>query len=173
MGVHLRPQNGSDSRFYSPDADISHNFTWVAETLRERLIGGRAWGDVRRAMSKYEASDEEIAKAVAAYSHFVASAADSPRESMQDALVRSGWFECTEPAQFAVMAALGKLMSCLFFTAARAATFDGEGPCTRLDFMRHGADSALKAFATPRWQRPFVRLKVKLVRAWSAFRGQP
>lgn len=161
----------NDQRLYSANRDVAHNFRFVVTEVADRLQDNR-WPELHVALGGNAPSQFDMGEAAKAFITFVAAATENPKESMLEVLERSGWRAVYSGAQVAYMAMLGTVMAGIYFNGARAATLGGQGPCDDMATLIAAGREACKLIAAPRWKRPFMRLRNRVLNAVRAFRGR-
>ena len=164
--------SADDSRLYNPSRDIAHCYPAVFRIVRERLLGGHPWSDVRDVVKPFEVTDEMLGDAVDRFADFLVTAVDDPKEDMRAALLRSGWFELSPAARVAVMATLGNALAGVFWNGVRSATLGGIGPLDQLAHLRGCCGECAAMMAMPRWRRVVYGWRLRLRRAFAALRGR-
>lgn len=118
--IQLRPQHG-DERFYSPNGDLAHNFI----DLLKRTAYGLDPGVIDKFYADYMSftgcTFENLGECMRALVDYVKHANDPKVQSPKDALELAGFFSLPESAQLIVMAKLGQIVTCAYFTRTREA----------------------------------------------------
>lgn len=154
-----------DPRLYNVNRDVAHNFGDVVREVAARLEDGR-WPVVGQLLARYQISEDQLGEACKAFCTFVASAVDVPKERMNEALARSGWFHVPEAAQVAYMAYLGTVMTGYFYAGVREATLQGVGPAQTYQDLRAVGARSSKILTAPRWRRRIDGLLERVRLAW-------
>lgn len=164
-----------DQRLYNVNRDVAHNFGDVMREVAARLEDDR-WETLsfmlERVGWKGELKQEALGQACEAYCLFVMTTADNPKESMGAALARVGWNDVPEPAQVALMAIMGTVLSGYFWAGAREASIQGVGPCLTYQDLRDAGRRAAKQLLIPRWKRVVNKLYARWLAVWDALRGK-
>ena len=151
-----------DRRLYNTNRDVAHCFGDMMREVAARLEDER-WKDLADLLKREMVGMDELGEACEAYCLFVASSVEDPKETMEEALHRTGWFKMSHTAQVAVMAMLGTVVSGYFFHGVREATLGGEGPASTLQDLRASGSrcSRLLRMSPIRrwWASKVVRLK--------------
>ncbi len=161
----------NDPRLYNVYRDVAHCFGDVAREVAGRLEDGR-WPVVKEICDKYGVTEDQLGLACEAFCKFVASSVEIPKERMNDALTRSGWYAVPDVAQVAYMAYLGTVVSGYFFAGVREATLGGVGPAQNYQDLREVGSRASKLMTAPRWRRKLDRLWERLRLTWATFKGK-
>lgn len=160
-----------DHRLYSVNRDVAHNFRFVVEELARRLTDNR-WKPVGEYLRLKCSEEEDLGAACKAFIDFVASTATNPKETMEEALTRVGWFKVPEAAQVAYMAYLGTILAGIYFHGAREATLQGKGPCSEISELVAAGALCHKLMTVPRWRRSVYRLIERMKGAIRVLRGR-
>lgn len=119
MTVQMR--SPTDGRAYSPDGDIAHNFI---DLLRRSFYGlePHLWEDWYGDYLKFKgATAEDLEKVALAMAQYIRHVGDPEVKDPLEALTKAGFFETNSAAQLAVMAKLGQILTCAYFTRFREA----------------------------------------------------
>jgi hypothetical protein len=154
MTVQMRIPPGEGDRWYNPNRDLAHNFATVVKIVAGRLEDKR-WPELQAVLAAKNVDDEQLGRAIKALCTFMASSLDDPKETMNDVLIRSGYFDpsITPETRIALMAHLGAVVSGMFFAGVREATIAGKGPLNTMEDMRAAGEEAARVMAIPRWRR--------------------
>ena len=161
----------NDPRLYNVYRDVAHNFGDVVREVAARLEDGR-WPVAKEICGKNGVTQDQLGLACEAFCKFVASSTEIPKERMNDALVRSGWYNVPEVAQVVYMAYLGTVLSGYYFAGVREATLGGVGPAQNYQDLREVGSRAAKLMTAPRWRRKLDRLWERLKLAWATLTGK-
>lgn len=158
--------NANDPRWYNVNRDVAHNF---AHAIREtaRRLDEKCWPELVALLENQKVTDEDLGIACQALCQFVASAADNPKETMQQALDRSGWFASPFPAQVAVLAVLGTVLLGYYWIGVRDATVGGVGPTADMDDLRQAGRLCSRLLTESPWQRGWRRTWQALATFWT------
>jgi hypothetical protein len=170
MGLQARLSK-DDTRLYDANRDIAHNFPLVLQDVIMRLEK-EVWPSANAVLKAIKCPEAELGKAANAFATFVVTSVDSPKETMLDALQRSGWFAVHPAAQVVVMAYLGQVMTGMFFHGAREATIGGVGPLSSVEQLVAAGRYISRLMAYPRWLRPLIFRWLRLKEAYAASRKQ-
>lgn len=154
----------NDPRLYNVNRDVAHNFGDIVREVAGRLEDNR-WPVVGQILTQHKVTEEQLGQACAAFCTFVASSVDVPKERMNEALARCGWFNVPEAAQVAYMAYLGTVVSGYFYAGVREATLQGVGPALTCQDLRDVGGRAARLLAAPRWRRKLDAALTRLRRA--------
>jgi len=117
---------------------------------------------------------DQLGEACGAYCQYLAWAADEDKRdwSMTKAIQESGFFDCEDAAQVAVLAMIGTCYAGIQFGGIRECTVQGEGPLETIgDLMKH-AEEFRRYQGMGRLRRRWVKFKMKIKAAWAAMRGK-
>lgn len=171
MGGLQARMSENDPRLYNVNRDVAHNFGDVAREVAGRLEDNR-WPVVGEILTKYNVTEDQLGLACEAFCKFVASSVDVPKERMNEALARSGWFNVPEVAQVAYMAYLGTVMTGYFYAGVRESTIQGAGPALTYQDLRDVGSRTSKLMTAPRWRRRFDALWSRVRLAWRTLKGK-
>lgn len=164
MTMQARMSAGDD-RLYNPARDVAHCFGDIARETARRLEEAR-WPWLRGYLTHYNVTDDQLGEASRAFLEFVATATDSRDEkAMCDAMIRVGWFDVPEPAQFAWLALLGTVVNGYFWIGVHEATIGGTGPCSTFGDLALVGRRTSRLMAMPRWKRTLAAIKYR-ARLW-------
>lgn len=170
MTLQARMSEG-DPRLYNPNRDVAHNFADVVHEVAARLEDNR-WPVVGDLLARYQIGEDQLGEACKAFCTFVASSTEIPKEKMEEALVRAGWFHVPEAAQLAYMAYLGTVLSGYFYAGVREATLQGSGPTLTCQDLRAAGARTAAIMTAPRWRRPLIALAGRVRAAWNTLTGK-
>lgn len=162
-----------DKRLYNPSRDVAHNFGEVMKLVAERCSADN-WHAIVSLAKDRGVSQEEIGRGCQAMLQFVATQLNGEdRESMSQALSRSGFFDVSETCRVILMAHLGSVMLGMHWAGVREATIGGQGPALTYRNLRwHGKQCAiLMAKLSPfrrRWHCFWRRVRL----AWRVLCGR-
>lgn len=160
----------SDPRLYSPDRDVAHAFKPMVLLVAER-IEKQSWPVVADVLAHYGVTHEQMGQTCQAFCTFVMAATER-RETMEECLMRSGWFDQPEVAQLAYMALLGTVVSGYFFAGAREACCTGHDPVLTGDDLRDHGLRCTQAMTLPRWRRGLAKLWLRIKESFNTLRGK-
>lgn len=160
-----------DHRLYSVNRDVAHNFAYVVQELATRLTDDR-WKEIGNYLRESGVTEAELGTACKAFIEFVASAASSPKESMEQALTRVGWFKLPAAAQVAYMAYLGTILSGIYFHGAREATTQGKGPCAEIPELISSGVLCEQLMTMSKWRRGLYRFVQRVKGAINVLAGK-
>jgi hypothetical protein len=141
-----------DPRLYSLNRDLAHNFASIMEEVVKSLSTKR-WPALAEYLEASKIGDRELADAVNALCHFIASQSSIKGESMAWGLARCNFLEQPTAAKVAVMATLGQIVLGVHWAGVKEATLGGKGPAMTYQQLRwHGA-MMVKLMRLPRWRR--------------------
>jgi hypothetical protein len=120
--------NASDLRRYSTDRDVAHNFPSVARLVADRLTEGNFPDFLDGYLRVTGTTNGDLCSAMAAYTRFFTVCMDPDVTDVRMALDQAGWFDVPLPAQLAVCAALGQVMTGVYWQGIRDASTLGSGP---------------------------------------------
>ncbi len=160
----------SDPRLYNVNRDVAHCFGDIVREVAGRLEDNR-WPVVGELLARYQISEDQLGEACAAFCKFVASSVEVPKERMNEALARCGWFHVPEAAQLAYMAYLGTVVTGYFYAGVREATLQGTGPALTYQDLRAVGARSSAILTLPRWRRGVSRLLERVRLAWAALTG--
>jgi len=158
-----------DPRLYSANRDVAHNFHFVTMSVAG-FLEKRRWPALAAYAAEHNVTDEQLGRGMQAFIRFVAGAVDKPEETMDDVMTRCGWLEQPEAVQVIIMAALGVILTGVYFHGAREATIEGEGPCSDVRELVRSGEECMDIMRRPRLLRPLYRGLRWLRRLWRAFR---
>ncbi len=161
----------NDPRLYNVYRDVAHNFGDVVREVAGRLEDNR-WPIVGVILKEHKITEDQLGQACEAFCKFVASSVDVPKERMNDALARCGWYNVPEAAQVAYMAYLGTVISGYFFAGVREATLGGVGPAQNYQDLREAGGRTAKLMTAPRWRRKLDAFWTRFKLAWRTLKGQ-
>lgn len=167
MGMQAR-MSSSDGRLYNPSRDVAHHFVDVAKMVIAKIEQPGQWPSLARHIDECDLTDEELGIACKAFVDYVASVVDHPNEKMHDALHRCGWNSVSEDAMFAVMAVLGSISMGIYWTGAREATLNDEGPGITARELTADAKEIADIMTAPRWRRRWRKRWLRFKNAWNA-----
>lgn len=160
----------NDSRLYSTNRDVAHNFPWVIEEVFARCQAGN-WQELHALVRSRGVDDAELGAVCEALGRFMAIEAENPKEGMGQGLARSGFLARPFEARVLVMAYLGTVVLGMHWAGVREATLGGVGPAlTQQDLRWRGRRCAL-LMRMPRWRRWLYSAGRRWRRAWRALRG--
>lgn len=168
MTLQARMAEG-DPRLYNPSRDLAHCFGGTIEELLKRVQDIK-WPALRDYLKEKGVTDAELGKAVAALSTFVATATHDAKENMNGTLIRSGWYDVSDPAMVAVTSLLGTILMGYYWTGAKEATIGGIGPCLNNASLQQAGAECFDLMTLPRWKRPLYKLRERLRRVWRGLR---
>jgi hypothetical protein len=172
MTLNARMAEG-DRRLYNPSRDVAHNFQEVMNLVAGRLEDHK-WPELNNILKREGVTMDQLGAACGAYCTYLASAADADKQdwSMTKSVLESGFFECEDAAQVAVLAMIGTCYAGIQFGGIRECTVAGEGPLETIgDLMKH-AEEFRRYQGMGRLRRRWVKFKMKLKAAWAAMRGK-
>ncbi len=162
----------SDQRLYNPNRDVAHCFGDMVREVAARLEDER-WPIVKDVLEKYNVTQDQLGQACEAFCNFVSSSMDTPKERMNEALARCGWFNVPDSAQLAYMAYLGTVVSGYFYAGIREATLDGVGPAQSLKDLRDAGSRSAKAMTRSVLARKLHAVRDRFSRAFRLlFKGK-
>jgi hypothetical protein len=165
--------SSSDSRLYSVNRDVAHNFKQVMDLVAGRLED-QQWVELTEVLTRENVSMDDLGEACGCYCTYLASAATNPELSMQASIEASGFFACKPAAQVAVMATIGTAYAGIQFAGIRDASISAngkvEGPMASVEQLLVHADRFRRYAGLSRWQRRFLRLRSRVAEAFAAFR---
>lgn len=124
MGIGVRLVDPSTNREYhfSPARDISVFWPQLIE-LAYTGFADMTWESWFRDYLRHtNTSKDDVIKALVAYSKFCMNSVVTEIQSPYDALQKSGFFDCPQPAQLVVMAKFGQLATGAFWAGIRSNT---------------------------------------------------
>jgi hypothetical protein len=118
---------------YNPHRDVAHNFKEVAELVAGRLED-HSWHELSEVLIREGVSMDQLGEAMGCFCTYLASAADPDKSdwSMCKSIQESGFFDCDDAAQVAVMACFGQAFAGIQFAGIREVSLDGEGPMLQI-----------------------------------------
>lgn len=162
----------NDPRLYNVNRDVAHNFGDVVREVAGRLEDAR-WPIIAEICKHYNVTEDQLGLACEAFCKFVASSVEVPKERMNEALARCGWFNVPEAAQVAYMAYLGTVMAGYFYAGVREATLAGVGPAQTYQDLREVGSRASKLLTSSRWRRRLAAFGNRFRRAFRLiFKGE-
>ena len=160
-----------DPRLYNVNRDLAHNFEFIVKLVAGRLEDD-LWPELAELLKDRGVSQSELGEACVAYCRFIATEVKDPKEGVQEAMERSGWFQVRPEAQIAFMALLGTVVSGIQFHGVREATLGGEGPAQTLpELLEVGKETSL-LLSQPRWKRKIRRYWRRLTSAFKVLAGK-
>ena len=159
--------SADDRRWYDVNRDVVHHFKWLAARVSDRMHE-RDWPELFTLLDARGVTIHDLGAAHGAFMRFVIDVLKHPDDTVEDALVRSGWGAAKLEARIAVMALIGLQSTGMYFHGVRAATLDGE----RADDVRELVDRADKVawlLKLPKWRRLLLLLRQRWRgRTWHA-----
>jgi len=146
-----------DPRLYSVNRDVAHNFKDIMRIVADRLRN-RCWPGLEAVMATEHVTDQNVSQAFDCLCRFILSAQEHPRMPFEEALAKSGFEQCQNAAQVAVLAMLGSVTLGYHFVGVREATIGGVGPAKELADLAQEATAVVRWFSMPRWRRSLVAL---------------
>jgi hypothetical protein len=170
MSLQAKIPAGGETRVYNPGRDIAHAFGDIMREVAGRLEDKR-WPVVDEALAKAGVTEEQLGEACKTACGFAVEAVKSPKESMEQVLVRIGWFKNPEQANMAICATIGAIVLGYAFVGMREATLGGDGPALANADLRAAGARARDAIMMPYWKRQWLTFKLRLSNAWTAVTG--
>ncbi len=139
MGMNARmTPNG---KLYNPNRDVAHNFQEVSELVAGRLED-HSWHELREVLTREGVSMDQLGEAMGCFCEYLASAADPDKVdwNMSKSITESGFFDCEDAAQVAVMACYGQAFAGIQFAGIREVSLGGEGPVHQIKDLRKFAE---------------------------------
>lgn len=162
----------NDPRYYNPNRDVAHNFVDIMSRVSARLEDNQ-WPELGEILEREAVTIDDLGEACAAYCTFMgtAPAEGDNQVTMAESLRNAGFFACKPGAQVAIMAMLGTVYAGVAYQGIREATIGDSGPLKDIHALLDSAEELRKYIYMPTWKRKLVRLKLKLVKVLSAFKG--
>ncbi len=167
MSLQAKIPAGGETRVYSPGRDLAHCFGDIMREVAGRLEDKR-WPVVDDLLAKAGVTEEQLGEACKSACLFGVEAVGSPKETMEQVLVRVGWFKNPEQANLAICATIGAIVLGYAFVGMREATLGGDGPCLANQDLRAAGARARDAIMMPRWKQCWLTTKLRLSNAWKA-----
>jgi hypothetical protein len=166
----------NDPRLYSVNRDIAHNFDEVVRIVAHRLEN-ECWPAIDQYLKKQGLTDDDLGLACKQFIEFVASAAQDPDETIDQAMSRTGYLEMDDRLQVALMAHFGAVMAGMYFHGVREATIrDSQGrelgPTYDKERLVQAGHRARTLMCKPRWARKLIRARDRMRAVLHAVRGQ-
>ncbi len=159
-----------DSRWYSTDRDVAHNFAQVCRLVAARLED-QTWPFLRDFCTAYKITQDQLGQACESFLKFVASSDIKEDVRVDQSLARSGWMDLPDPVQFAFLALLGTVLLGLYHVGVKEATIGGDGPCKGVKDLVDEARRVSEVITQSRWRRSQARWRSRLTRALAVLRG--
>lgn len=153
----------NDSRLYSPDRDLAHNFDKVMLLVGEAIEKAQ-WPMLSQLAKLHAITDEELGQACVAVCRFVLEQKDQPTATMYQCLQSVGFFALPEVSRVIVMAYLGKIILGMHFAGVREATLGTNSPVAGYGDLTAAAAELLALMRVPRWRRWLHKLKQRLTK---------
>lgn len=167
--MSLQARLKQDTPLYNAKRDVAHNFGYVAMEVAGRCEDGK-WPSLVAYLKEHGVTQEQLGLACQAFCQFVVSSAEVPHESMTETLRRSGWWDMPVPAQIAIMAHLGTVLTGIYWHGVREATLGEDSPTANFqDLIVHGRRAA-RLMTWPKWFRWIPKLADKLRKIRDALR---
>lgn len=171
MSTQAKLLKPHDPRLYSPNRDPAHNFDYVVKALAGRVEDG-TWPELTRLAAADGVTMDDLGQGCQVLCHYVMGALDDKKETMAQALARSGWLDLRPTVRIVLMAYLGTIWLGIQWAGVREATLGGEGPLMGYaDLIAFGNRQA-EYMRMSRRRRRWERLRLRLRRAWEAFRRE-
>lgn len=172
MALNARMSEG-DRRLYNPSRDVAHNFQDVMNLVAGRLEDHK-WPELQEVLKREDVTMDQLGEACGAYCQYLAWAADTDKQdwSMTKAIQESGFFDCEDAAQVAVLAMIGTCYAGIQFGGIRECTVDGEGPLQTVGELMKYAEEFRRYQGMGRLRRRWVKFKMKIKAAWAAMRSK-
>lgn len=177
MTLQIRPKAGSGEVYdvaYNPARDIAYLYPNIVQMAETMLYEGRhkllhEWLDCE------EVDPDDLAKTIRAFCETLNAAHQNPDETLEDIMERTGFADCPQPLQVALMYYIGTMMAGTFFKGLRDVVRRGDD--TTPEVRRLAAMGARMADYTARGRlgRWWIRFKRKWspIQPWFTIGGKP
>lgn len=165
--MEARMSQASD-KLYNPERDISHCFADLVRITCAR-VSENSWYELAEADKHVK--DDDIAKAMQSLSDFATNR--SPNPDMEQVLDGCGWFDIPVRARAHVLANLGVVVMCYYYSGVRMVTVNGIGPHVADIDLPLVANAAATALCnSTRVGRAWRLFWTRLRKAWEALTGR-
>ena len=142
--LNARLSSAADGRLYNPNRDVAHCFKFVVEQVSMRF-DTEQWRALTDLLDNDDVSLTDVGNALQCFIKFVASSVDNGKETMESCLQRTGFLDCSDTEQIAVLSYVGLVVTGMFFQGVREVTLGGRGPVTDTSDLRLAGELAANA----------------------------
>lgn len=117
----LQFRQANADEMYSPNGDIAHNFIDLVRHCAYGLEPTAIGGLFKIAMEKFGCTYDDFSLAIKGLLYYVKEANNPEVATPHTAMEKSGFFDANQWAQLILMAKLGQVVTCVYFTRTREA----------------------------------------------------
>jgi hypothetical protein len=141
---------------YAPARDVTYLFPEVVKAVAGMLEDEKE-PDIHDWLKDKGVTMDMLGDAAGAFCTFMNLAHEDPKENMERALERAGWFKVPAPARFAYVYYLGTCMAGTFFMGIRDVIRLGQPTLATIEQLGWAAKRARLYTRMSRWQRFLYR----------------
>ena len=160
MALQMRPR-GTDSVPYAPARDIVYLLPSVVQNVAERLEEER-FVTLHSWLQERHVTSEELAEACRAFIEFMRTAHERPKETVQEALERVGWFEVRDEARIAYIFYIGAQLMGVMWQGVRDTSILTDEVLMEMNRLADLGDQVQRALARPKWRRYPTKLWIQV-----------
>lgn len=162
--LQIRNREEPNSLLYSPGRDIAHCFNPFMDAVYER-IQAQAWDYLTDLARREGVTDEDLGQVAKCLSTFIGTQM-GPKESMNEALVRSEFLALPAAPRAIVMAYLGTVVLGAHWAGVRHASLGGKGPAETYRRLFWAGRKCVLLMSMPRWRRRLYTVARRVRVAW-------